>query len=76
MSGAGTLTVNGKTWSIGAYTGTLYCDTDIMDWYNSSSLQNDLVSGSDFPELQPGENIIYYTGGITKVKVTPRWRAL
>ena len=76
MSGAGNLTVNGKTWSIGAYTGTLYCDTDIMDWYNSSSLQNDLVSGSDFPELQPGENIIFYTGGITNVKVTPRWRAL
>ena len=76
MSGAGTLTINGKTWTIGAYTGTLYCDPDIMDWYDAGALKNSLVSGDGFPEFQPGENIITYTGGITKVVATPRWRTL
>jgi hypothetical protein len=76
MSGAGTLTVNGKTWSIGAYTGTLICDSEIMDWYDASNLKNSLVSGDGFPELQPGENVITYTGGITKVVAKPRWRTL
>lgn len=76
MSGAGTLTVNGKTWTIGAYTGTLYCDPDIMDWYDAGALKNSLVSGDGFPEFVPGENVITYTGGITKVVATPRWRTL
>ena len=76
MSGAGTLTVNGKTWSIGAYTGTLICDSEIMDWYDAGALKNSLVSGDGFPEFQPGENVITYTGGITKVVATPRWRTL
>lgn len=76
MAGAGTLTVNGKTWSIGAYTGTLICDSEIMDWYDSSNLKNSLVSGDGFPEFQPGENVITYTGGITKVVAKPRWRTL
>lgn len=76
MAGAGTLTVNGKTWSIGSYTGTLICDSEIMDWYDASNLKNSLVSGDGFPELQPGENIITYTGGITKVVAKPRWRTL
>ena len=76
MSGAGTLTVNGKTWAIGAYTGTLICDSEIMDWYDAGALKNSLVSGDGFPELVPGENVITYTGGITKVVATPRWRTL
>ena len=76
MSGAGTLTINGKTWTIGAYTGTLYCDPDIMDWYDAGALKNSLVSGDGFPEFLPGENVITYTGGITKVVATPRWRTL
>lgn len=76
MAGAGTLTVNGKTWSIGSYTGTLICDSEIMDWYDASNLKNSLVSGDGFPEFQPGENVITYTGGITKVVAKPRWRTL
>ena len=76
MSGAGTLTVNGKTWSIGSYTGTLICDSEIMDWYDAGALKNSLVSGDGFPELVPGDNVITYTGGITKVVATPRWRTL
>lgn len=76
MSGAGTLTVNGKTWSIGAYTGTLICDSEIMDWYDPTALRNNLITGTGFPELVPGENLISYTGGITKVVAIPRWRTL
>ena len=76
MTGAGNLNVNGKTWQIGSYSGTLYCDTETMDWYDSAQLQNSLVTGDGFPELVPGDNIIFYSGGITGVTIDPRWRAL
>lgn len=76
MTGAGNLNVNGKTWQIANYSGTLYCDTETMDWYDSAQLRNSLVTGDGFPELVPGDNIIFYSGGITGVTIDPRWRAL
>ena len=76
MTDAGNLVVNNKTWQIAQYSGTLYCDSENMDWYDSTQLQNSLVTGDGFPELEPGENVIYYTGGINKVTVEPRFKTL
>lgn len=76
MSGAGTLTVSGKTWSIASYTGTLYCDSNVKDWYDAGALKNSLVTGTDWPTLKPGSNTISRTGSISKIVITPRWRTL
>lgn len=76
MSGAGTLTVAGKTWSIASYTGTLYCDSNVKDWYDAGALKNSLVTGTDWPTLKPGSNTISRTGSISKIVITPRWRTL
>lgn len=76
MSAAGTLLVGSDTWSIGTYSGTLIVDSELMDWYDTSQLQNSLVTGAGFPVLQPGSNLINWSGGISKVKITPRWRTL
>ena len=76
MAGTGTLTVNGKEWTITNYTGTLYCDTEAMEWYDASQLRNNIVSGDGWPVFEAGENSVSYTGDITKVMVTPRWRTL
>ena len=76
MAGTGTLAVNGKEWAITDYTGTLYCDTEAMEWYDASQLRNNIVSGDGWPVFEAGENSVSYTGDITKVMVTPRWRTL
>lgn len=76
MDGTGTLVVNGKEWTITNYTGTLYCDTEAMEWYDASQLRNNIVSGDGWPVFEAGENSVSYTGDITKVMVTPRWRTL
>ena len=76
MSSGGTLTVGSKTWTIGTYSGTLYVDSEVMDWYDAGALKNNLVTGDGFPELEPGSNSISFTGGISKVVITPRWRTL
>ena len=33
-------------------------------------------TADDFPTLAPGANILSWTGGVTKITVTPRWRDL
>ena len=76
MDGTGTLAVNGREWTISDYTGTLYCDTEAMEWYDASQLRNNIVSGDGWPVFEAGENSVSYTGDITKVMVTPRWRTL
>lgn len=76
MAGTGTLVVNGKEWTITDYTGTLYCDTEAMEWYDASQLRNNIVTGDGWPVFEAGENSVSYTGDITKVMVTPRWRTL
>lgn len=76
MAGTGTLIVNSKEWTITDYTGTLYCDTEAMEWYDASQLRNNIVSGDGWPVFEAGENSVSYTGDITQVMVTPRWRTL
>ena len=76
MAGTGTLVVNGREWTITDYTGTLYCDTEAMERYDASQLRNNIVSGDGWPVFEAGENSVSYTGDITKVMVTPRWRTL
>lgn len=76
MSGAGTMTIGNRTWQIGANSGTLYVDSEAMDWYTAGALKNGIVEGDGFPVLQPGANNVSMTGGISKVTITPRWRTL
>ena len=76
MTSGGTLTVGSKTWTIGDYSGTLICDSEQKDWYDSNQLQNSLVTGSGWPELLPGHNAVVMTGGISRVKIYQRWRTL
>lgn len=74
MTAAGSLTVGDKTWNISTYSGTLIYDS--MDWYDASNLKNSIVTGDGFPVLKPGKNNISWTGGISGVKIYPRFRTL
>lgn len=46
-------------------------DSELMECYKGNTLA---TFTGEFPELLPGENIISWTGTVTKIEVTPRWR--
>lgn len=73
-SGSGTLTVNGMSLSLSDCNGVTLDCRDRECWRGVSNL-NSGVSGS-WPRLTAGENSIQWSGGITAVRVTPRWWVL
>lgn len=78
--GVGTLTIQSATanasWVFSALDGYLEIDSEQMNFYKDTEPRNDLVEGSGFPVLYPGENTVTLTGGITKIEIEPRWRTL
>jgi len=48
-------------------------DSDLLDCYKDTALQNNNMSG-EFPTLQIGTNAISWVGTVTKVEITPNWR--
>ena len=72
-SGTGTLTVGGTTVTITDLADYIYIDSDIQDCYRlPTENKNSLMSGN-FPVLNPGNNTVTFTGGISSVKITPRF---
>ena len=55
-------------------------DSELGDCFNltETALLNGKVTlmDEDFPTLAPGANIISWTGNVTKITITPRWRDL
>ena len=64
------------TWNFTAIDGYVEVDSEQMNFYKDAEPKNDTVSGDGFPLLYSGENTISYSGGITTVKVIPRWCCL
>lgn len=79
-SGNGALTLqsasNNSTWTFESIEDYLEIDSVQMNFYKGVEPKNDLVTGSGFPLLYPGENAITLTGGITKIEIEPRWMTL
>lgn len=75
-SGAGTLTVGGVTVQLKAIDGYVTMDCDLQDAYKGLENKNSTIYAPQFPVLQPGENLITWTGGVTRVEITPRWWTL
>lgn len=72
-SGSGTVTIGETTMSFTGITDFLYIDCDRMDVYRGRTQnRNNLMTG-EFPVLKPDVNVVSFTGGITEVKITPRW---
>lgn len=60
------------------FNNTVYVDLDIDEAYiiengEAVSLNNYVSLGSEPPVLESGDNTITYTGGISNVRITPRW---
>ena len=70
-SGSGTITVNDKTLTLTDCNG-ITIDCELMQAFKNGVSKNGTVSG-DFFELPEGESEITWTGGITGIKLKPRW---
>lgn len=72
-SGAGTVTINGAALSL-TDCNELTLDCETKDAYRGTSNLNSTVSGT-YPAL--GEtNSIAFSGGVTSLTITPRWRTI
>jgi phage-related protein len=69
---AGTITVNGKEFTVPAADGgELTIDCEIQAAYSGNVSYNSLVSG-EWPVLDPGENTLSWTAGMVG-EIIPRW---
>ena len=75
-NGDGVLSVNNTNYNISAIDGYVTINSDVGLVYKGTENKNSTVNFIEFPTLQVGENIIDWTGGITKVEIIPRWCTL
>jgi len=75
-SGAVTLTINNKSYNFTQVSPYLSCDTELMNCSYGSILKNHVINFTEFPVFEPGENNISFTGTVTRIIITPRWRTL
>ena len=80
-TGDAVLTIGTQILEVTDLAGGVIVDTELCECFDltETALRNDRVTLMDdrFPVLQPGANIISWTGdGVTKVTVAPRWRDL
>lgn len=77
-SGSGVLTVGGVTVTIDSMDGSLTLDAETQNAYSGLENKNGTIriAGGEFPTLPAGETRIAWSGGVTTVEITPRWRAI
>lgn len=76
-SGDAALMVGAEILTLSGLDGTIYLDCDIEEAYAVEGgipvSRNEKMSG-EFPRIPPGLSAVSWTGGVTQVVVTPRWR--
>ena len=75
-NGNGVLSVNNINYNLSDIDGYVTINSDVGLVYKGTENKNSTVNFIEFPTLQVGENIIDWTGGITKVEIIPRWCTL
>ncbi len=72
-SGNGTLRIENLIITFTGIDSYIELDSEIQDAYKGTVNCNSKVSMEEFPTLGPGVTNVSFTGGITKVEITPRW---
>lgn len=76
-SGAGVLTVGSYTVSLTDVLTETTINSEAQDVYKGSENRNPYTTlSAGFPKLEPGNNNISFSGGITSVEVIPKWWTL
>jgi len=74
-SGDITLMVGTTIVELTGISGSIVLDCALKEAYKGTTLMNDHMTG-EFPVLKPGMNAISWTGTVTKIVISPRWRFL
>ena len=76
--GPGVLTIGSYTITMSQITNKVTINCEIEDAYDGTLNQNSyiIVANKLFPKLQLGETDISFSGGITSVRIMPRWWTL
>ena len=73
-SGAGSLVINSHTVAISDIGGSVTLNTEICRAYAGTTRRDQTITGKlEQLRLQPGENTVSFTGGVTSVEIIPRW---
>ncbi len=76
-TGSGEIAVGSSTIEITNIPKAITIDSDTQNAYNGlSNLNNNIIVTGGFPVLETGETTIAFSGGITAIKITPRWWTL
>ena len=77
LTGSGdiTLMVGTTIVELTGITSGIVLDCTLKEAYLGTALMNDHMSG-DFPVLKPGLNGISWSGNVTRIVISPRWRYL
>ena len=79
-TGDGTLMIGGNTLIFNDLAGYINVDCDAMIAYTGGSSASDPMLlatqhlTGEWPTIKPGQDFVTFTGGITSVVITPRWR--
>lgn len=76
--GAGTVTVGGVKVQIKDMTDQLIFDCEMQNAYRqvgqgTPENKNSSIYAPVYPTLLPGDNVVSFTGGVTKIEIIPRW---
>lgn len=78
-SGDVTLMAGGGIVQLDGMSGTVYLDCEDEEAYavvsGARESRNHIMSG-EFPVIAPGNSLVSWTGSVTRVVITPRWRDL
>ena len=77
-AGAGFINVGGTAVTIKEMTDILILDCESQNAYRqvgegASQNKNDTIYAPEFPVLSSGDNVVSFSGGVTKVEIVPRW---
>ena len=74
-TGAITLIVGTTIMELEGIDGSIVLDSTLQEAYTGTTLKNESLSG-DFPVLKPGNNAISWSGNVSRVVISVRWRYL
>ncbi len=75
-SGSGSLYVNNQSFNFTGIDEYIELDSEIKNAYKGLEPQNSKMNGAEFPTFTPGINVVSFSGGITRIEITPRWVTL
>ena len=70
------LHIGGRQYNFYDVSGYVECDSEAMNVYKNLISKNNYYQGTEFPTLQPGENVISWAGNVSKIEIKPRWRTI